>query len=365
MKAVAVTAGYITPIARPAFYEVMDAANVDLKGFTEGFYWKLTSGHLDPVLDTLRWLVHESNVWVEITNLVIPQANDTSDEFQRMCDWILDELGPDVPVHFTAFHPDFRLRDRRPTPRDTLRRAHETARRAGLALRVYRQSQRRGAREHLLPRMRSVGDRARSTTRSGSIASAAIAAVECGTAIAGHFEDRPGDWGPRRQPVRIGSYALKSSDVATAAQERTPAQEGTTVKRNSIAQPPPSTGETPVPPGPGMSVEPELTLEQQQRVFHAACRQVAAATRGEACPRLASLLGDAASVPLYGAFVTLRRGGRLRSCCGFMGPSIALNQAVECAAIRAARDDPRFPPISPAELEQLDVDVWLLWGPRP
>src|SRR4051812_33073292 len=106
----------ITPEARRPFFEVMDAANVDLKGFTEEFYQKYTLSHLQPVLDTLRWLKHESEVWFEITNLLIPQANDDPGELRRMCDWLLANVGDEVPVHFTAFHPDFRLKDRPPTP---------------------------------------------------------------------------------------------------------------------------------------------------------------------------------------------------------------------------------------------------------
>jgi AmmeMemoRadiSam system radical SAM enzyme len=132
IKTVAVTAGYITPQARPEFYSVMDAANVDLKGFTETFYKKMTLAHLDPVLDTLRWLKHESNVWFEITNLIIPQANDAPEEIEQMCEWILKNLGDDVPLHFTAFHPDFRVRDRGPTPPETLIRARQQALKAGL-----------------------------------------------------------------------------------------------------------------------------------------------------------------------------------------------------------------------------------------
>src|SRR5215469_3851657 len=120
VKTVAVTAGYISPAARRPFYEVMDAANVDLKGFTEQFYRHLTLSHLEPVLDTLVWLKRETDVWFEITNLVIPRANDSLDEIRQMCQWILDSLGPDVPLHFTAFHPDFRLQDRPPTPPETL-----------------------------------------------------------------------------------------------------------------------------------------------------------------------------------------------------------------------------------------------------
>ena len=130
IRTVAVTAGYISREARRTFYSVMDAANVDLKAFTEDFYWHLTSSHLEPVLDTLRWLKHDTDVWFEITNLVIPQENDSSEELGRMCDWILDVLGDEVPVHFTAFHPDFRLRERPATSLDTLLRAYDLARAA-------------------------------------------------------------------------------------------------------------------------------------------------------------------------------------------------------------------------------------------
>ena len=132
VKTVAVTSGYITETARAAFYEPMDAANVDLKGFTEEFYREYCGGRLQPVLDTLRWLVRESQTWVEITNLIIPQANDSPDEIRRMCQWIATELGPDVPLHFSAFHPDFKLNDRGPTPAATLQAAHDIARAAGL-----------------------------------------------------------------------------------------------------------------------------------------------------------------------------------------------------------------------------------------
>lgn len=132
IKAVAVTAGFITPEARPEFYSVMDAANVDLKAFTEGFYKQLTLSHLEPVLDTLRWLKHESNVWFEITNLIIPEENDSPDEIARMSEWIVKNLGTDVPVHFTAFHPDFRLQNRPGTPSETLVRAREQALAAGI-----------------------------------------------------------------------------------------------------------------------------------------------------------------------------------------------------------------------------------------
>lgn len=129
---VLVTAGYITPQARQDVYRYVDAANVDLKAFTETFYHKLTFSHLEPVLDTLRWLKHETQIWFEITNLMIPGENDSWDETRRMCAWILENLGPDVPVHFTAFHPDFKLQDKPRTPQETLNRARRIAKSMGL-----------------------------------------------------------------------------------------------------------------------------------------------------------------------------------------------------------------------------------------
>ena len=168
MKTVAVTAGYITPAARPAFYEVMDAANVDLKGFTEEFYWKLTSGHLEPVLDTLRWLVHETDVWVEITNLVIPQANDTADELRRMCDWIVKELGAGRAGALHGLSPRFPPDRPRAHAAETLARAYQIGPPRRAELRVYRQRQRRRPSEHLLPGMPAGGHRAR-RLRAGPI----------------------------------------------------------------------------------------------------------------------------------------------------------------------------------------------------
>jgi pyruvate formate lyase activating enzyme len=132
IQTVAVTAGYIHPEPRREFYAVMDAANVDLKAFTDDFYFKLTGAHLQPVLDTLSYLVHETNVWTEITTLLIPGYNDSDQEIELLSKWMATELGADVPVHFTAFHPDFKMIDVAPTPPETLTRARKIAREAGL-----------------------------------------------------------------------------------------------------------------------------------------------------------------------------------------------------------------------------------------
>ena len=125
---VAVTAGYITAEARPEFYRAMDAANVDLKAFTEGFYRRLCFAGLQPVLDTLLYLRRETNVWFEVTTLLIPGENDTHEELDKASDWFAANLGPEVPWHFTAFHPDFKMLDTPRTPPATLTRGARRSR---------------------------------------------------------------------------------------------------------------------------------------------------------------------------------------------------------------------------------------------
>jgi pyruvate formate lyase activating enzyme len=132
LKTVAVSAGYIAPEPRIEFFRHMDAANIDLKGFTEKFYKDLCSGKLAAVLETLDYLKHETKVWFEITTLLIPGENDSRAEIEAECDWLISHLGPDVPLHFTAFHPDWKMTDYPPTPPATLRMARQIARRVGL-----------------------------------------------------------------------------------------------------------------------------------------------------------------------------------------------------------------------------------------
>ncbi len=132
LRSVAVTAGYIHEAARREFYSKMDAANVDLKAFTEDFYLKLTGSHLQPVLDTLVYLKHETNVWLEITTLLIPDKNDSDAEIAALAQWIVEALGPEVPLHFSAFHPDYKMADVPATPPTTVIRARDIALGAGL-----------------------------------------------------------------------------------------------------------------------------------------------------------------------------------------------------------------------------------------
>ncbi len=203
IRTVAVTAGYIHADARREFFAHMDAANVDLKGFSEDFYRKLCAGHLAPVLETLEYLANDTNVWLEITTLLIPGWNDADDELARMCAWIAERLGPEVPLHFTAFHPDWKMQDTPPTPPSTLTRARRIALEAGLHY-VY---------------TGNVHDPEGGTTFCPGCGAALIVrdwyaipvyrltddghCPDCGRRIAGRFAHFDGAFGNRRVPVRL------------------------------------------------------------------------------------------------------------------------------------------------------------------
>jgi len=206
LKNVAVTAGYVAPGAREELFAAVDAANVDLKAFTEDFYRKLCTGHLADVLETLEYLRHKTDVWLEITTLLIPGQNDGDAEIAALSAWVMDRLGPDVPLHLTAFHPDYKMLGTPHTPAATLTRARAIARATGLAY-VY---------------TGNVHDEAGQSTYCPACGACVIGrdwytitawnlyhgrCRACGTPVAGVFEPRPGAWGPRRAPVRIRSPA--------------------------------------------------------------------------------------------------------------------------------------------------------------
>jgi pyruvate formate lyase activating enzyme len=202
VKTVAVTAGYQCPEPRAEFYRHMDAANVDLKGFSEKFYHELCVGELAAVLDTLRYVQHETSTWLEITTLLIPGWNDDETELEALARWVVEELGPDVPVHFTAFHPDWRMLDVPPTPVSTLRQARAIALRQGLRY-VYTGNVR--DLDGGVTRCHACGakliERDGYTLLGWAVKDGACAA--CGTALAGVFDTAPGTWGSRRRPVRM------------------------------------------------------------------------------------------------------------------------------------------------------------------
>ena len=202
IKTVAVTAGYIHAEPRRAFYAKMDAANVDLKAFTDGFYRKQAAGSLEPVKETLRYLVHETSVWTEITTLLIPGLNDDDAELHALSAWVAGELGLDVPLHFTAFHPDYRMTDRPATPPSTLRRAREIARTYGLRY-VYTGNvhDREGDATYCPQCATPVIERDWYRILRTQLAGGACA--KCKTPIAGRFGDAVGDFGARRMRVMI------------------------------------------------------------------------------------------------------------------------------------------------------------------
>jgi pyruvate formate lyase activating enzyme len=205
VRTVAVTAGYIGAGARPEFFGAMDAANIDLKGFTEDFYRKLCSGSLGAVLDTLRYVKHETKTWLEITTLLIPGENDSSQEVAALSEWVMEELGPDVPLHFTAFHPDWKMRDIAPTPASTLKRARDIARDAGLRY-VYTGNIHDEAGQSTYCHGCGaclIGRDGYTITAWGLDAKGRCGA--CGESCPGCFERIPGEWGARRAPLFIAA----------------------------------------------------------------------------------------------------------------------------------------------------------------
>ena len=204
---IAVTAGEICEAPRREFYQYMDAANVDLKAFTQDFYWKICKGDLQTVLDTLTYLKRETSVWFEITTLLIPGKNDSDVELKAMSEWIMKELGPDVPLHFSAFHPDYRMLDVPPTPPETLKRARAIARNAGI--------------HHVY--VGNIHDEEGSSTYCHACGEKLIgrdwyvmtkwnlaangSCRKCGAGLPGRLEAKPGTWGARRQMVNMRNFA--------------------------------------------------------------------------------------------------------------------------------------------------------------
>ncbi len=209
LKNVAVTAGYINEEAREEFFQYMDAVNLDLKAFSERFYHKLCTATLDNVLESARYIYHKTSCWLELTTLLIPDENDNDEEINAMCNWILSELGPDVPLHFTAFHPDFKMLDKPRTPADTLKKARDIALHHGIHY-VY---------------CGNIHDAQSQTTRCPKCAQDLIVrdwhqlkewhigqgghCCGCGTKIAGFFESSPGNWNGNRKAVLPGQQLVQ------------------------------------------------------------------------------------------------------------------------------------------------------------
>ena len=206
IKTVAVTAGYVCEEPRRELFAHIDAANVDLKAFTDDFYLRLSGGHLQPVLDTLEYLAHDTDVWFEITTLLIPGCNDSDDELDAMTRWVVDHLGAEVPIHFTAFHPDFKMLDVAPTPPATLRRARAIAKRNGVR-HVYtgnvHDSEGGSTLCHTCNEL--LIERDWYVIGAYRVSDDGLCTA-CGTPVPGRFEGPPGSWGARRLPVRLADF---------------------------------------------------------------------------------------------------------------------------------------------------------------
>ncbi len=203
IKSVAVTAGYICTEPRVEFFENMDAANVDLKSFNDNFYYKLCGAHLQPVLDTLLYLKHDTDIWLEITTLLIPDNNDSEKEIKQLANWIVNNLGVDIPLHFSAFHPDWKMRDLPATPPETLKRARKIAMEAGIHF-VY---------------TGNIHDPEGNSTWCPKCKNLLIerdwyqlgqwgldekhCCNKCGYSLPGRFDAKPGHWGAKRLPIRL------------------------------------------------------------------------------------------------------------------------------------------------------------------
>jgi AmmeMemoRadiSam system radical SAM enzyme/AmmeMemoRadiSam system protein B/AmmeMemoRadiSam system protein A len=339
------------------------AYKVDLKSFDDRSYRTL-GGTLDNITRTIR-MVHERGLWLEVVTLVVPGFNDSPDELRRAAGF-LASVSPDIPWHVTAFHQDYKMTDPDPTPAETLVRAAEIGTSEGLRF-VYAGN---------LPGQVGPWE----DTRCPSCRAAVIERFgflvrsyrltpegrcpECGTRV-------PGVWPGSSDEVRTGNdLAAYESRLPRRVGAAEPREKGDREARGriplaSVPAGPSSTRENAAVgmASPSSSAQgPDLTLEQKDRVVAVAAALLRAAVAGEPAP--ADLLG--ADDPLVaGAFVSLKRGRHLRSCCGLLGQPVALSQALQQAAARAALEDNRFPPVSPSELEYLEMEVWILHNPQP
>ena len=209
VRTVAVSAGYMCPEPRREFYEVIDAANIDLKAFTPEFYRHVAMGELDAVLDTIEFVHHETDTWLELTTLLIPGHNDSDDELDRMTTWIVEHLGPDVPLHFSAFHPDFKMTDVPPTPPATLTRARRIAMANGLRY-VYTGNVHdpEGGSTTCPACGATVVERDWYEIRAYRLSGDGHCR-DCGAPVAGVFDGPPGEWGRRRMPVVLRSSGVR------------------------------------------------------------------------------------------------------------------------------------------------------------
>ncbi|MCB0322550.1 MAG: AmmeMemoRadiSam system radical SAM enzyme [Bdellovibrionales bacterium] len=365
LKTVAVTAGYITPEARGDFFEHIDAVNVDLKAFTADFYRTHALASLEPVLETLVWLREHTSVWLELTNLLIPGENDAPDELGSMSEWIVAHLGSDVPVHFTAFHPDYKMLHKPRTPHETLLRARSIAKQCGIryayvgnVLDLEHQSTYCPDCETLLIE--------RDHYQLGQFEVVDSCCKNCGTLVPGVFENEPGTWGRRRSSVRIEQWANPPAPLEGSAEVQL------TVVQERLEQTQQAVEELAsrehisklLRPLPDAVVRADYTSEELETLTLYTRSVVEAALKKTPCS--ATLAQPLAETGSFGVFVTLRRNSLLRACRGHWGDPMTatLGALIRSAATSAATIDPRFPSLTPSELSLLTIELSIMHDPQ-
>lgn len=389
IKTVAVTAGYIQPEARAEFYKHMDAANVDIKGFTETFYRKLCQAQLKPILETIEWLKKESNTWVELTNLMIPGENDSESETAELCDWIVKTVGPDMPIHFTAFHSDYKMMDTPSTPPETLSRAYEIAVAAGIRY-VYVGNVHDVARQSTFCHACKKPLIERDWHQIGRYHMKGNRCGHCGVVIPGIFEEKPGTWGRKRLPIRIqtkpapvtGQLGGSGSGDGVVDQVRvlpSGGGAGELVTITSTMAKPRKTQEKQVDSAPKPAVPPvtqaatslvkgqarvEFSEAEAAQMLTYARAVVRAAANGTALT--ATIDPVLAASPIYGLFVSLTRGGALRACRGSWGGQslFELGKLLVSVSADSTLRDTRFPRIMPGEVDLLELELNIMFDPH-
>jgi AmmeMemoRadiSam system radical SAM enzyme/AmmeMemoRadiSam system protein B/AmmeMemoRadiSam system protein A len=351
-----VSNGNATPEVLDFFRPWVIAYKVDLKSFRDANYRSL-GGKLDNITDTIR-RIHERGIWLEIVTLVIPGFNDSEAELRDLARFLVS-VSPDIPWHVTAFHPDYRMTDPAATPARTLMRAAELGAAAGLRyiyagnlpgqVGEWEDTRCPGCRRTLIQRFGYL-------IRSYQVTADGLC-PHCRTRI-------PGVWPQAPEEVRTGNDESAYRDrlprpVAPAGQPAPRNRELPVLApgRHSPIGGAPALSATRTQPS---AARLELTGEQKERLKEAASAMLRYSVASQQQPTFPPELADLRDVPVAGAFVSLKRGRHLRSCCGTIGRPTSLAQALEQAVARAAWDDARFPPISPSELDYLDLEVWLL-----
>jgi AmmeMemoRadiSam system radical SAM enzyme/AmmeMemoRadiSam system protein B/AmmeMemoRadiSam system protein A len=336
------------------------AYKIDLKSFSDRNYRSL-GGTLENITRTIE-MVHELGLWLEIVTLIIPGFNDSDAELRQAARF-LASIDRDIPWHVTAFHQDYKMTDPAPTSAQTLIRAAEIGAAEGLRF-IYAGN---------LPGQVGPWENTRcpscSTTlieRFGYLVRSYRVTAEgrCPSCQA----QIPGVWPSRSADVKTG-------DDLAAYKSRLPrpvAAPGRSLPVVPVLPPQPLQGTPAMPiqqpvPGARRSASvpiTDLTEEQRQQIVSSTVTMLHATVSGRSAAFPAELL-EVREQLVAGAFVSLKRGKHLRSCCGMLGQQIPLSQALEHATVRVAREDLRFPPISPTELEHLEMEVWLLHNPQP